>query len=91
MIETLVELCMCLKRLITVAFFGSSEPFHLVNGVPVSAPSLHRESINSLICTYTTMQPLGIIQQSPQLVNHLIQTTLLIIICKLPHNINIWI
>ena len=28
--ETLVELVMCLKRLITVAF-GSYEPFHLVN------------------------------------------------------------
>ena len=34
---TLVQLVMCLKQLITVAF-GSSEPFHLVNGhVSVSA------------------------------------------------------
>ena len=44
--ETLVELVLCLKRLMTVAF-GSSEPFHL--GVSVTAPSLHRESTDSLI------------------------------------------
>ena len=29
--ETLIELVMCLKRLITVVF-RSSDPFHLVNG-----------------------------------------------------------
>ena len=46
--ETLIELVMCLKRLITLEF-GSSEPSCLV-GMSVSVPSLHRESTDSDIC-----------------------------------------
>ena len=48
--ETLVEPVICLKKLITVAF-GSSEPFHLVNGrVRVGAIPI-KESTDSLITT----------------------------------------
>ena len=39
---------MYLKGFVTAAF-GSSEPFYLENGRVLSAPSLHRESTDSLI------------------------------------------
>ena len=39
---------MYLKGLVTAAF-GSSEPFYFGNGRVLSAPSLHRESTDSLI------------------------------------------
>ena len=39
--ETLVELVICLKILVA---FGSFEPFHLVSGCVMSAPSLYRGS-----------------------------------------------
>ena len=41
-------MCMYLKGLVT-AVFGSSEPFYMENGRVVLAPSLHRESTDSLI------------------------------------------
>ena len=43
---------MCLKRLITAAF-GSSGPFYM-DGHVVLAPSLHRESTNSMIYNVQT-------------------------------------
>ena len=38
---------MCLKGFVTAAF-GSCDPFYLENGRVLSAPSLHRESTDSL-------------------------------------------
>ena len=47
-IELLQDQVMCLKRLITAAF-GSFEQFCMLRLMGVSAPSLHRESTDSLI------------------------------------------
>ena len=50
-IKTLIGHVMCLKRLITVPF-ERSEPFHLLRMMGVSVPSLHIESIDSMIGVY---------------------------------------
>ena len=46
--EALVEQVVCLKRL-KMSTFGSSEPLHLLRIMDMSAPSLHRESTDSMI------------------------------------------
>ena len=40
--------CMCPKGLVT-ATFGSSGPFYMENRCVMSAPSLHRESTDTMI------------------------------------------
>ena len=54
-IKTLVSHVMCLKRPITVPL-ASSEPFHLLRLMGVSVPSLHIESIDSMIVELTGAQ-----------------------------------
>ena len=48
---------MCLKGLIA-AVFKISEPLHLLSLMGVSAPSLHRESTDSLILVWYFRMPM---------------------------------